>query len=225
MSARLAGGDVRAASAAQNRAIVLGLLLTLPCVAAFLIMPDTIMRALFARGAFGVQAADTSAMALVAYGIGLPAFILLRCVTPSFYARGDTATPVRATILSVIANIAIKILLVWYLDYGVMGLALGTSIGAWINLTVLTFFARKRGVLAVTPELKRAIIPVAVIVGLVAAAIFGGLEFGTLLLAGGAVFVDEGAFLFAFAGAVAAFASGVYVFRRSLPLRDAIRAH
>jgi putative peptidoglycan lipid II flippase len=89
------------------------MLLTLPCIAAFLIMPETLMRALFARGAFNLNAADTSAAALVAYGLGLPAFVLVRCVVPSFYARGDTATPVRATIVSVIANIALKFALVW----------------------------------------------------------------------------------------------------------------
>ena len=224
MSARLAAGEERAASVSQNRAIVLGLLLVLPCVAAFLLMPETIMRALFARGAFGVQAADSSAMALFAYGLGLPAFILLRCVVPSFYARGDTLTPVRATILGVVSNIAMKLLLVWALSFGVMGIALGTSFGAWINLLLLVYLARTRGVLVVTPELTRAILPVAIIVALVIAGILGGLELAAIVLKGGAFLAEEGAFLLALCGAAIAFGASVYVFRGRLPLKDTLRS-
>ncbi len=224
MSARLAAGDERAASVSQNRAIVLGLLLALPCVAAFLLMPETIMRALFARGAFGVQAADVSALALFSYGLGLPAFILLRCVVPSFYARGDTATPVRATVFGVVSNIAMKLLLLWGLSFGVMGLALGTSFGAWMNLLVLVYLARTRGVLVATPELTRAILPVAIIVAFVVAGILIGRELGTIVLESGAFLADEGAFLFAFCGAGLAFSIGVYAFRERLPLKDALRA-
>ena len=99
-----------------------------------------------------VAAADTSAVALVAYGIGLPGFVLVRCVIGSFYARQDTATPVRATVLSVIANILFKVVAVWGLHAGVVGIALGTSFGAWVNLLVLTFLARRRGVLVATTE-------------------------------------------------------------------------
>jgi putative peptidoglycan lipid II flippase len=200
MSRRLAAGDARGASASQNRAIVLGLLLALPCVAAFILMPETIMRALFARGAFGDQAADSSAAALFAYGLGLPAFILLRCVVPSFYARGDTATPVRATILGVVSNIAMKLVLVWGLSFGIMGLAL-----------------------VATPELGRAIIPVAVIVALVAFGILAGLNIGALVFEGRAFLAEEGVFLFAFAGAAIAFCGGVYAFSNRLPLKDALR--
>ena len=86
------------------------MLLTLPCVAAFLHHPRSHhARAVRARRVSRVGGADHSAMALVAYGVGLPAFVLVRCVTPSFYARHDTATPVRATMISVAANIALKI--------------------------------------------------------------------------------------------------------------------
>src|SRR3977135_1069222 len=115
-------------------------------------MPEALMRALFARGAFNLTAADISASALVAYGIGLPAFVLLRCVVPSFYARGDTATPVRATLVSVAANIAMKIALVWGMGFGVVGLALGTSFGAWGNFAVSAFLGRRRNVLGVVPQ-------------------------------------------------------------------------
>src|SRR5258707_5212101 len=190
MSAKLAAHDEKGASIAQNRAVILGMLLTLPCIAAFFIIPDTLMRALFARGAFNLSAADTSATALVAYGVGLPAFVLLRCVVPSFYARGDTATPVRATLLSVAANIAMKIALVWGLGFGVVGLALGTSFGAWVNFAVLAFLARRRAVLVATPELKRAILPVGAAAVAAALGFFAGARLGHALIDPDAAYYD-----------------------------------
>ena len=219
MSAKLAAKDEKGASIAQNRAIVLGMLLTLPCIAAFFIIPETLMRALFARGAFNLSAADTAAAALIAYGIGLPAFVLLRCVVPSFYARGDTATPVRATLISVAANILLKIGLVWGAGFGVVGLALGTSFGAWVNIAVLALLARRRRVLVATPELKRAILPVAAASAAAAIGVFAGVNLGHALAGPGAAFYEvTGLIVAGFCGA-GAYVLTVLVLRRNLPFR------
>ena len=221
MSSRLAAKDEKGASIAQNRAVILGMLLTLPCIAAFFIIPDTLMRALFARGAFNFTAADTSAAALVAYGAGLPAFVLVRCVVPSFYARGDTATPVRATILSVLANIAMKFLLVWGAHLGVVGIALGTSIGAWVNFSILTWLARRRAVLVVTPELKRAIVPVLAAAGAAATGFLAGRVLGHSVAIPGRAFDDVAAFLVAGMLGAGFYVAVVIGLRRSLPFRSA----
>jgi putative peptidoglycan lipid II flippase len=221
MAARLAGGDEKAASIAQNRAVGLGLLLALPCLAAFLIMPDLIMRALFAHGAFHVEAAEASAAALVAYGIGMPAFVLMRCIVPSFYARHDTATPVRATIISVAANIAIKIVLVWGLDWGVVGIALGTSLAAWLNLALLILMARRRSLLVMTGELKRSLVSIAAAVAAAAAGFYGGTQLGWSVADWR--FHDEIAFLIAALAGAGAYTAVVVALRRNLPLGAAAR--
>src|SRR5262245_48818521 len=218
MSARLARNDEKGASIAQNRAVVLGLLLTLPCIAAFFIIPETLMRALFVRGAFGADAADQASAALSAYGIGLPAFVLLRCVTPSFYARGDTATPVRATLAAVAANIAMKFAFVMGLELGVFGLALATSLSAWINLGVLTYLARRRAVLVATPELKRGIVPVLTATVAAGAGFFIGDALSQSLLGPVQGFHELIAFVVAGVLGAAAFALVVLSFRRVLPL-------
>ena len=218
MSAKLARNDEKGASIAQNRAVVLGLLLTLPCIAAFFLIPDLVMRALFVRGAFSVDAANDAATALSAYAIGLPAFVLLRCVTPSFYARGDTATPVRATIAAVAANIAIKFALVIGLDWGVFGLALGTSLGAWVNLGVLAYLARRRMLLVATPELKRGLLPVFAAAFAAGAGFFLGDALGESFLGPSVGFRAAIAFVIAGGLGAAAFALVVMSFRRSLPL-------
>jgi putative peptidoglycan lipid II flippase len=222
MSAKLASGDERGASVSQNRAVILGMLLTLPCVAAFFIIPDMLMRALFARGNFGLDAADQSAVALMAYAVGLPGFVLVRCVVPSFYARGDTATPVRATVISVAANIGMKILLVWGLQLGVAGIALGTSFGAWVNLAMLAFMARRRAILVATPELKRAALPVLAATAAAAAGFIAGDALSSAVVAPGIPLYRLVAFWVA--GSCGAMAYGVVVLglRRLLPLRKAL---
>ena len=101
------------------------------------------MRALFARGAFTVHDAAAAGATLAAYSLGLLPFVLMRSFTAPFYARGDTATPVKAALLAVAINILLKVLLMGLLAQ--VGLALATSVGAWINLSLLTVFARRQG--------------------------------------------------------------------------------
>ena len=143
MSRRIAAGDLHGAARAQARGIQLALLLTVPCVAGAIAIPDLIMRALFARGAFTIADAEAAGATLAAYAVGLLPFVMLRSFTAPFYARGDTATPVKAALLAAAVNIALKVVLMGPLAQ--VGLALATSVGAWINLSLLTIFARQQG--------------------------------------------------------------------------------
>ena len=142
MSRRLAAGDTRGAALAQARGIQLALLMTVPSVAGAIAIPDLIMRALFARGAFTAADAAAAGATLAAYAIGLLPFVMMRSFTAPFYARGDTLTPVKAALLAAAVNIALKVVLMGPLAQ--VGLALATSVGAWINLTLLTIFARRQ---------------------------------------------------------------------------------
>jgi len=143
MSRRLAAGDERGAALTQARGIQLALLLTVPSVAGAVAIPDLVMRALFARGAFTAADAAAAGATLAAYAIGLLPFVMMRSFTAPFYARGDTLTPVKAALLAAGVNIAFKVMLMGPLAQ--VGLAFATSIGAWINLSLLTIFARRRG--------------------------------------------------------------------------------
>jgi putative peptidoglycan lipid II flippase len=219
MATRIAQDDHGAANAAQNRAAALGLLFTLPFVAAYFTVPLTIMRGLFAHGAFHLEAAELSAAALMAYGAGLPAFVLIRVVAPSFYARGDTATPVRATMISVLVNIVLKFAFVWGLGFGAVGLALGTSLAIWVNVGVLIAMARNRGLIAIDGTFLRAMGP----------SILAALATGAGALAGVAAarrFASND--LAQLAGAIVigglAYGAVVLLFRRSLPLGRRLRA-
>jgi putative peptidoglycan lipid II flippase len=152
MTRRLASGDETGARAAQNRAIEFALLLAVPCVVAFVAVPAPIMRGLFMRGAFSAEDAHASALTLMAYTIGLIPFVLIRSVVAPFLARGDTATPVKAALIGTAVNIALKVALMFPLEQ--VGLALATSIGAWINFILVLIFAARADLIALDRDLR-----------------------------------------------------------------------
>jgi putative peptidoglycan lipid II flippase len=189
MSRRLAAGDEKGAAAAQARGIQLALLLTVPCAAAAMTIPDLIMRALFARGAFTAADAVAAGSTLAAYSVGLLPFVLLRSFTAPFYARGDTATPVKAALLAVAINIALKIVLMGPLAQ--VGLALATSIGAWINLSLLAIFARRQGFAVSGAAIGRPVAKLIAAGAVLAAALVAGAYGLNLALADLTAFRDE----------------------------------
>lgn len=216
MSARLARNDRSGSDAAQNRTAALSLLLTLPFAAVFVAVPDVIMQAIFAHGAFDKSAAQLSAIALAAYGVGLPAFALVRIVASTFYARHDTGTPARITVVAMLCNIAVKVLLVWGFHLGIAGVALGTAFGAWLNVAVLTAVGHRRALLSIDGNFRKAVLPV------ISAALAAGVgAWGGAMLARGLAagrFHDELMLLGAGVVGIAAYLAVVFAFRRALPL-------
>ena len=78
-----------------NRALELGLLLALPAAVGLALLAQPIVTVLFERGAFGPAASLATAQVLAALALGLPAQVLAKVLAPGFFAREDTATPVR----------------------------------------------------------------------------------------------------------------------------------
>ena len=136
-------GHVTDAVATQNRGLELALLLTLPAAVALALLATPILSVLFQRGAFG--AADTAATAatLSAYAAGLPAFVLIRVLAPAFFARHDTATPVKIAIGTMAANLGLTLVLMQFLAH--VGIALATTIAGWINALTLLLLLIRRG--------------------------------------------------------------------------------
>jgi putative peptidoglycan lipid II flippase len=153
MANRIAAGDEAGARSAQTQAVELTLLLSVPCLVAFVLVPELIMRALFLRGAFTATDAHAAAATLAAYAIGLLPFVLLRSAAVTFLARGDTTTPVIALAVAVGVNVGLKILL---MDrFAQVGLAIATSVGAWVNFAMLLWFARRQGLITFDRGLAR----------------------------------------------------------------------
>ena len=180
MSRRLTAGDHAGAMEQQRRAFDFTLLFSVPFVAAFLAVPDVITRALFARGAFTRGDAAAAGATLAAYAVGLIPFVLIRSAVATFYARKDTATPMKASLTGLAVNVLLKFLLMGSLAQ--VGLALATAVGAWINLLLVLGFAMRAGHLEpnrplLTSLLKFAIVGLALAGVLWATAGFAAVHF------------------------------------------------
>jgi putative peptidoglycan lipid II flippase len=189
MSQRLSSGDREGAQASQRRAFNFTLLFSVPFVAAFLTVPELITRAMFAHGAFSRTDAAAAGATLAAYAIGLIPFVLIRSAVATFYARKDTATPVKAALIGVVVNIVLKIALVGSMAQ--VGLALATVVGAWINLLLVAGFAVRAGYLDLDRGLVRSTIKFAVSGAVLAGALWLTLKFGAVHLGGLSAFRDE----------------------------------
>jgi putative peptidoglycan lipid II flippase len=153
LSRHVSRNNEGAASWIQNRALELSLLLTLPAALAFVAIAEPIIAALFQRGAFGAADTEACSTTLMAYAVGLPAFVLQKSLIPGFYARGDTATPVKVAAATVAANIALK--LVFIFPFAQVGLAGATSAAAWINVGLLYTILKRRKLLALDARSRR----------------------------------------------------------------------
>jgi putative peptidoglycan lipid II flippase len=156
MSRRLTAGDHAGAMEQQRRAFDFTLLFSVPFVAAFLAVPDVITRAMFARGAFTRGDAAAAGATLAAYAVGLIPFVLIRSAVSTFYARKDTATPVKASLTGLAVNVLLKVLLMGPLAQ--VGLALATAVGAWINLLLVLGFAVRAGYLELNRPLMQSLL-------------------------------------------------------------------
>ncbi|MHA1565153.1 MAG: murein biosynthesis integral membrane protein MurJ [Alphaproteobacteria bacterium] len=145
-------GDSAAANDSQNRAIEIALLLTVPAAAALLVIAGPIVRVLFLHGAFAPAAAAATAGALTAFAVGLPAYVLTKSLNPGFFAREDTATPVKIAALAVALNIALALILMQFLAH--VGIALATALSAWVNAGLLGIILHRRGHLSLDERLR-----------------------------------------------------------------------
>jgi putative peptidoglycan lipid II flippase len=184
MARRLAAGDDAGARAAQARAIAFTLLLAIPCVAAFLIVPDLIMKALFMRGRFTAGDAQAAAWTLAAYTIGLIPFVLMRSVVATFLARQDTATTVKAALTAVAVNVALKLVFLYFTSLSQIGLALATAIGAWINFGLIVAFGLRAGFMEFDARFRRELGKLA-LAGLALAAVLFAAQWPVLAITAG----------------------------------------
>jgi len=147
VAAAEAGGDARAPLVALNQATTYALVLTLPAALALVAVGAPIVAVLFQRGAFDAASVTLTAQALAAYAAGLPAFVLVRVLTPGFFARGDTAMPVRIGLWCIALNLALNVALMGPLQH--MGPPLASSLSAWANVGALAVVLYRRGHMAV----------------------------------------------------------------------------
>ncbi len=159
LARRLRAGDHAAAMDSQNRSLEFALLLTLPAAVALVIAAEPIIRVLFERGAFLPTDTPKTAYALIAFAAGLPAFVLIKVFQPAFFAREDTKTPMYFAGVNMIVNVVGSIgLFFLFRHLGLMphvGIALATTLAAWVNAGMLFFTLRRHGDFLSDPRLTR----------------------------------------------------------------------
>lgn len=143
ISRLLASKDESSANLQQNKALEFSLFLTLPSAVALAVIAGPIIATLFERGAFLPVHTEETAAALTVYALGLPAYVIAKALTPGYFARKDTKTPVWLAVISLIINTTLNIILIQYFAH--VGLAAATAIAAWINAGMLYIGLRRRG--------------------------------------------------------------------------------
>ena len=150
LSIAVQGGDKDDAQGAMDEAIGLSMALTLPAAAALIAMPFFLIDALFTRGQFHAVDARQTAQALFFYGIGTPAFVLARILSPAFFARQDTRGPMRFALIAVATNIIVGVAL--FKVVGFQGIAAATAIAAWLNIGLMLSSLMRRGLYEPAPD-------------------------------------------------------------------------
>ena len=153
ISRHLGRGEEAEAMATQNRGMELALFLTLPATVALIVCGVPIIAALFQHGRFTAVDSLFTAQALAAFSIGLPSYILVKVLTPGYYARSDTKTPVRYATVSMVVNLVLN--LAFIKPLGHMGPPLATAIASTVNVVLLYRTLAKRGQFVADAQLRR----------------------------------------------------------------------
>ena len=153
ISRHLGRGEEAEAMATQNRGMELALFLTLPATVALIVCGVPIIAALFQHGRFTAVDSLFTAQALAAFSIGLPSYILVKVLTPGYYARSDTKTPVSYATVSMVVNLVLN--LAFIKPLGHMGPPLATAIASTVNVVLLYRTLAKRGQFVADAQLRR----------------------------------------------------------------------
>ena len=160
LSRFLARSEDAEAQRLQSNAIELAMLLTVPAAVALFVAGSAFTRVFFAGGAFSVEDAMITGTVVSGLVIGLPAYVLVKVLTPNFFARKDTRTPVFTAAVSLVITVGLNILLVPRL--GVLALAIAGSIGAWCNVALLYAILARRGYFRLPPRIAGRIVRIVI---------------------------------------------------------------
>lgn len=144
LSRFLRDGETEKSIATQNQAIWVATFLALPAAVGLGLLAEDITRVLFERGNFSVSDTSAVAKALFAFAFGVPAFVLAKIFTPSFYAAEDTKTPVNIAVFCIIMNVVISLVLINFFNYDHLALAIATAASSWLNVILLNWFLHKK---------------------------------------------------------------------------------
>jgi len=156
----------------EARAIEASLLLSLPAAIALMVAGAPIMTALFARGHFTAADALATSGALAGYSAGIPAYVLAKTLSTGYYAREDTKTPLKFSLITVALNTIFALTFVLVFHFGIVGISAATGITAWLNVGMLAWGLKQRGLLGFDPRLKRVLPRIVLATAMMAGALY-----------------------------------------------------
>lgn len=139
LSRAVSAGNEAEASHLFNRALEVCLLLALPAATGLFVASYPIVVTLFRHGEFGPEDAAMTTLVLTAYALGMPAYIVSKVFSTAFWARQDTVTPVKASVVSALLNVGIGLYLVFGAKVGVVGIAVATAMAGWVQVALLAW--------------------------------------------------------------------------------------
>jgi putative peptidoglycan lipid II flippase len=143
LSKHIKAGEKQEANTQLNRGLEISLAMSLASMIGLVLLAHPIIAVLFERGAFTMTDTEQTAKALITFAFGLPAYMMTKALSPFFYARSDTTTPVKIAVVGVILNAVLALSLMGPL--GFVGIALATSITVWVNAFQYMWRLKKQG--------------------------------------------------------------------------------
>lgn len=209
LSKALGKGHMIEARHLFNRALEVCLLLALPAAVALMVIPHALISVLFERGEFSYEDSAATALVLMCYALGLPAYIAIKVFSTAHWARQDTMTPVKISVVATIANVLLSLALIQVM--GVAGIALGTAITGWGQFAAHLYVLRAHETAKFDERFKGAFVKIALstcAMGVVLFIVAGALE---PYLYGGSSIVKIGALGVLIASGLLSYGVGVVI--------------
>ena len=153
LAARHAENDESAYRATLDWALRLVLVISVPAALGLGLLGVPMIATVFQYGEFGTHAVRMSALSLSAYASGLVAFVAVKVLAAGFHSRQEMRIPVRIAVVAMVANVVLNFLLVGPLAHA--GLALASSLAAWLNAALLLRSLRSGGIYRPEPGWTR----------------------------------------------------------------------
>ena len=141
LSSQVKKNQKKEAEKSISKAIKFGILFSIPAFFGLLIFSENIISFLFFRGAFEYKDVQATSSALIALCCGLPAFIMIKILVIPFFANEDTKTPIKISLFCMSINLILNLILIR--EFLHVGLAISTSVSAWINFILLIYILNK----------------------------------------------------------------------------------
>ena len=133
LSKHVKAGELKEANTHLNRGLEISLAMSVASFVGLFLLAEPIIETLFQYGKFSADDTLHTAKALRIFAFGLPAYMATKALSPFFYARGDTTTPVKIAVVGVVLNTLLAVILMQF--WGYAGIAAATSLTVWINAT------------------------------------------------------------------------------------------